>query len=114
MELQTSLELLSSTIKRCKDAQKKCKEGTSQHSLLKHRIKALEISKALLEKAKQASNYTLEELHKALPPMESILSKVTKAQSKYPKDHPQYKRYEPMIRATTLAIDHIKEEIKRR
>lgn len=48
-ELDTTLNFISSTISKCEKMQLKFAEGTSQHSLLKNRIKALYISKALIE-----------------------------------------------------------------
>lgn len=48
-ELDAALQLISSTISKCEKMQLKFAEGTSQHSLLKNRIKALYISKALIE-----------------------------------------------------------------
>ena len=47
-ELEMAISLLSSTITKCEKMQLKFSEGTSQHSLLKNRIKALYISKSLL------------------------------------------------------------------
>jgi len=47
-ELEKAISLLSSTIINCEKMQLKFLEGTSQHSLLRNRIKALYISKALL------------------------------------------------------------------
>ncbi|HKM04882.1 MAG TPA: hypothetical protein VJZ04_09925 [Lachnospiraceae bacterium] len=67
----------------------KFSEGTSQHSLLKNRIKALYISKALLAGDK-TTNYTSKELRDALPPIISIINKTTKAQSKYENGSSQF------------------------
>lgn len=47
-ELEKAISLLSSTIGKCEKIQPKFPVGTSQHSLLKNRIKALYISKTLL------------------------------------------------------------------
>jgi hypothetical protein len=41
-ELEKALEIVTSVINRCKKAQSKFTEGTSQHTLLKNRIKALQ------------------------------------------------------------------------
>jgi len=49
-ELDAALQLICTTINNCEKMQLKFAEGTSQHSLLKNRIKALYISKALIEK----------------------------------------------------------------
>lgn len=47
-ELEEALQIVSSTISRCEKIQPKFVEGTSQHTLLKNRIKALYISKSLI------------------------------------------------------------------
>ena len=44
-ELDTTVRFISSTISKCEKMQLKFSEGTSQHSLLKNRIKALYISR---------------------------------------------------------------------
>ena len=83
-ELEKAISLLSSTIIYCEKTQLKFSEGTSQHSLLKNRIKALYISKDLLSGDK-TTNHTSKDLREALPPIVSIINKTTKAQSKYEK-----------------------------
>lgn len=50
-ELDAAIQLISSTIINCEKMQTKFLEGTSQHSLLKNRIRALQIAKALIEEA---------------------------------------------------------------
>lgn len=47
-ELEYALLIVSSTISKCEKIQPKFIEGTSQHTLLKNRIKALYISKSLI------------------------------------------------------------------
>lgn len=47
-ELEEALKIVSSAISRCEKMQPKFVEGTSQYTLLKNRIKALSISKALI------------------------------------------------------------------
>ena len=47
-ELEDALQKVSSIISKCEKAQLKFAEGTSQHTLLKNRIKAMQISKALI------------------------------------------------------------------
>ena len=66
-ELDAALQLISSTISKCEKMQLKFAEGTSQHSLLKNRIKALYISKALIENDSNIGMYTQPDLEKALP-----------------------------------------------
>jgi len=47
-ELTEALRPISSIISKCEKAQLKFVEGTSQHTLLKNRIKAMYISKSLI------------------------------------------------------------------
>ena len=49
-ELIESLNVIDSTIRNCEKIHPKFSEWTSQHTLLKNRIKALYISKALMNK----------------------------------------------------------------
>ncbi|MDO9492900.1 hypothetical protein [Acetobacterium sp.] len=48
-ELNKALREVASTISKCEKMQGKFAEGTSQHSLLRNRIKAMDISKGLIE-----------------------------------------------------------------
>lgn len=47
-ELTEALQVVSSTISKCEKIQPKFAEGTSQHTLLKNRVKAMYISKSLI------------------------------------------------------------------
>ena len=49
-ELREALRALESTISKCENAHVKLREGTSQHTLLTRRIKALRISEALIKR----------------------------------------------------------------
>ena len=49
-ELQEALRAIDSTIRKCEKVQPKLKEGTSSHTLLIRRIKALQISSALIKR----------------------------------------------------------------
>lgn len=49
-ELKEALRALESTISKCQKALPKLKEGTPQHTLLTRRIKALQISIALIQR----------------------------------------------------------------
>jgi len=109
-ELEKAIALLHSTIIKCEKMQPRFSEGTSQHSLLKNRIKALYISKALLMGDKTI-NYTSKELREALPPVVSIINKTTKAQSKYKKGTSQFNRFEPIIQAMLISKTFIEGQI---
>ena len=111
-ELKKAISLLSSIINKCEKMQPKFSEGTSQHSLLKNRIKALCISKALLTNDKTKS-YTSDELREAIPPVVSIINKTTKAQSKYEKGSSQFNRFEPIIQAMLISKAFIEGKINK-
>ncbi|MDY3359373.1 MAG: hypothetical protein SOY04_03085 [Clostridium celatum] len=113
-ELQNALKVVSSTISRCEKIQPKFKEGTSQFSLLRNRIKALKISKCLIEKDESMQIYTKDELEKALPPVISIINKTEKAQSKYDEGTTPFKRFSPIISAMYISKALIEKEIAQR
>jgi hypothetical protein len=48
-EFAEALRAVASIIHKCEKAQAKFSEGTSQHTLLKNRLKAMYISKTLIE-----------------------------------------------------------------
>ncbi|MCR1897442.1 hypothetical protein NSA47_00365 [Irregularibacter muris] len=109
-ELEKAISLLSSTIINCEKMQLKFSEGTSQHSLLKNRIKALYISKALLSGDKTI-NYASKDLREALPPIVSIINKTTKAQSKYEQGSSQFNRFQHIIQAMLISKTFIESQI---
>ncbi|MFR4997791.1 MAG: hypothetical protein ACLUDK_11300 [Clostridium paraputrificum] len=113
-ELDETVRFISSTISKCEKMQLKFVEGTSQHSLLKNRIKALYISKALIKNDINTSMYTKEDLEKALPPVVSIINKTEKAQIKYEEGTAQFRRFAPIIRAMYISKDFIENELEKR
>jgi hypothetical protein len=54
-ELMEALRAVSSVIHKCEKAQEKFPEGNAHHTLLKNRLKAMYISKALIEKALESA-----------------------------------------------------------
>lgn len=56
-DLAGALKVVDSTISNCEKIQPKFSEGTSQHTLLKNRIKALYISKALIIREQNIEQY---------------------------------------------------------
>jgi hypothetical protein len=50
-ELKEALRAVSSVIHKCEKAQEKFPEGNAHHTLLRNRLKAMYISKALIEEA---------------------------------------------------------------
>lgn len=110
-ELQQALQIVTSTIKNCEKMQPKFEEGTSQHSLLKNRIKALYISKALLEGEDIAKVYSKEDLDNALPPITSIISKSENGIKKFQEVHSTYTRFKKIIDTMNLCKALLSEAI---
>lgn len=110
-ELKQALQVVTSTIKNCEKMQPKFEEGTSQHSLLKNRIKALYISKALLEGEDIAKFYSKEDLDNALPPITSIISKSENGIKKFQEGHGTYTRFKKIIDAMNLCKSLLSEAI---
>ncbi|MBA2134100.1 hypothetical protein [Capillibacterium thermochitinicola] len=113
-ELTEGLQVILSIIKNCEKMQLKFLAGTSQHSLLKNRIKALCISKALMANDCSVENYTKEELLEALPPITSIISKSEKAQLKIKEGTPHYTRLKKIINAMQISKSLITKEIDKK
>ena len=74
----------------------KFQEGTSQHSLLKNRIRALQTARELISGEGCPSR---EELEFALPRIESMIHKMSKARDKYEPGSRNYKRFDPTVQA---------------
>ncbi len=49
-DLEEALRAIESTISKCEKVQPKLKQGTSQHTLLIRRIKALQIASSLIKR----------------------------------------------------------------
>ena len=112
-ELEEALRVVSSSISNCEKIQPKFAEGTSQHTLLKNRIKALYISKSLITNEDITNKYTKEELIEALRPVSSIISKCEKAQLKFA-EGTHHTRFKNMIKAAYISKALITDEINKR
>jgi DNA-binding XRE family transcriptional regulator len=113
-ELAEALRVVASTIIKCEKMQPKFAEGTSQHTLLKNRIKALYISKALITDENIMDKYTKEELIEALRPVSSVISKCEKAQLKFAEVTSHYTRFKSIIKAMYISKALITNEINKR
>ncbi len=113
-ELAEALQVVSSAIGRCEKAQPKFAEGTSQHTLLRNRIQALYISKALITGEDVAHKYAKEELIAALPPVSSVISKCEKAQLKFAEGTSHHTRFKKMINAMCISKALITDELGKR
>lgn len=113
-ELEEALRVVSSTISKCEKAQQKFMEGTSQHTLLKNRIKAMYISKSFIGNENNMNKYTKEELLEALRPVSSIISKCEKAQQKFEEGTSHNTRLKNIIKAMYISKALITAEITKR
>jgi len=113
-ELSEALRIVSSTISNCENMQPKFAEGTSQHTLLKNRIKAMYISKALITDENVMDKYTKDELIEALRPVSSIISKCEKAQLKFVEGTSHHTRFKNIINAMYISKALITDEISKR
>lgn len=112
-EFEEALQIVSTTISRCEKIQPKFPEGTSQHTLLKNRIKALYISKALITGQNVINKFTKEELTEALRPVSSIISKCEKAQQKHAEGTFHHIRFTSIIKAMNISKSLITDEINK-
>jgi hypothetical protein len=113
-ELIDALRVVSSVISKCEKMQLKFAEGTSQHTLLKNRIKAMYISKSLISDENVMDKYTKEELIEALRPVSSVISKCEKAQRKFEEDTSHHTRFKNIIKAMYISKSLITDEISKR
>lgn len=112
-ELQEALRVVSSTISNCEKMQPKFEEGTSQHTLLKNRIQALYISKALITEEDVTDTYTDEELKEAIAPVSSIIRKCEKAQLKFAEETSHHTRLKGIIKEMYISKSLIIDEISK-
>jgi hypothetical protein len=113
-EIVNALQVVSSTITKCEKIQPKFAMGTSQHTLLKNRIKAMYISRTLITEDSEIVRYSKEELNDALKPVVSIINKCETGQRKHDMEAPQYKRFQKIIDAMNISKMLILDEISNR
>ncbi len=130
IKLEAALKEVTSAVRRCEKILPKFAEGTSQHSLLKNRIKALRIAEFLIERKLYekpdsmnerevafrgfmqtiTSNPICEELEKTLAPIRSIQYKCQAGQKKHEVSTRIYQQLQKQIDAMILAEDLILNE----
>lgn len=113
-DFTSALKVVSSTISKCEKIQPKFAAGTSQHTLLKNRLRAMYISRALLTGDPAVSQYTKEELSAAISPVSSIIGKCEKAQEKFSAGTLYHRRFQDIISAMYLSKALITIEIGKR
>jgi hypothetical protein len=113
-DIENALRIVSATIYKCERAKLKFNEGTSQHTLLKNRINALYISKALLTGENRIEEFSTQELLDAVRPVSSIISKCEKAQTKFSEESSYFIRLKEIINAMVISKEFILNEIDKR
>ena len=83
-ELSAALMIVSSTISKCEKMLPKFEVGSSQHSLLQNRLRAMYISEALILDKPLEPQFSNADLENALLPVNSILQKCAAGQEKHP------------------------------
>lgn len=111
---RSCIPLVEATLKNCSKMQDKFIEGTSQYTLLKNRIRALEISLMMLEESSEINNVSTEDLVFYLEPIESIIRKCMKAESNMNNESHQYQRIVRTIRSMQGCKQCYVDEIARR
>ena len=94
--MSTLLNVIDHTIGLEEKFLPKFPEGTSQHSLLRNRIRALQTARDLISGDREP---TRKELEFALPRIESIIHKTSKARDKYEPGSRNYSRFDPTVQA---------------
>lgn len=84
-------------------------EGTSQCSLLRNRIRALQAARELISGEGKPDR---EELEFALPRIESIIRKASKARDKYEPGSRNYCRFDPTVRAMEQVCSMLEQELE--
>ena len=113
-DLVEALRVVSSTISKCEKMQLKFAEGTSQHTLLKNRIKAMYISKSLITDENVIDKYSKDELKEALRPVSSVISKCEKAQLKFAEGTSHHTSFKNIIKAMYISKTLIVDEVSKR
>lgn len=109
-QVEDTLNLIDSTIRNCEKIQPKFKEGSSQLSLSRNRIKALYISKALI--TNQKYDYTEDEILKSIPQITSIINKSKKAIVNSKEGTGTYTRLKKIIDAMMISLSYIECSMK--
>lgn len=106
-----AMKVVVSTIEKCERMQNQFALGTSQYTLLKNRIHALQVGKAILNQENINAQYHVDELQKAMAPLVSIQHKCKKAQAKYEKGTYQFQRYVALLDTMELLIGELQTSL---
>ena len=108
--IKDTLKIIESTIKNCEKAQLKFDEGSSQHTLLKNRIKALYISQSLLLDDNISVKYSREDIKEAIIPITSIINKCETGIKNSKEGSNTYGRFKRLIIAMNIAKDIMEKQ----
>jgi hypothetical protein len=114
-DLEEALPVIASMISRSEAVKYKFKEGTPQASLTRNRLKALNISSALITKELNSDflidDFSEDDLEKALLPITSTIRKCEKALKKLKEGTPQASLTRNMLLALNLSLALITKEL---
>ncbi len=113
-ELEEALRIISDIIVKCEKMISKFTQRTSQHTLLRNRIKALYICQALFKAEDISDKYTKDELAEAQKPISSIISKCEKAKLKCEEGTFHSARLQKIIAAMLISKAFLEDEINKR
>ncbi|AGA68237.1 hypothetical protein Desdi_0710 [Desulfitobacterium dichloroeliminans LMG P-21439] len=106
-DMEEALRAITLMISKTKNTKEKFVQGTSQHTLQKNRLKALNIASSLISKELAESDvmdyYTKEDLENALAPIASLISKSEKANEKLAQGTWQHTMLSNNIKALYIA-----------
>ena len=110
-QIKDTLKIIESSIVNCEKIQPKLKEGSPSLSLSKNRIKALYISKALLMN-QESSQYSKDELEKAVVQITSIKNKSTTGLNNAKEGSSTYTRFSKLITAMNIVLVYLHKAIE--
>ncbi len=114
-KLEDAIKIIESLIENSLKVQGKFKEGTSQFSLLRNRVKALKISLALINKWLGKDNdfdcYNKDDLISALSPINSTIKKCEVIKEKAKEGSSLATRSKKILSALYIARSLIKNEL---
>lgn len=110
-QIKDTLKIIESSIVNCEKVQPKLEKGSPSFSLSKNRIKALYISKSLL--INQETQYSKEELEKAVVQITSIKNKSTTGLNNAKEGSGTYTRFSRLIAAMDIILAYLQNFIEK-
>ena len=112
-DTKEAVNTIASMIERSEKAQGKFELGTSQHTLLKNRIRALYVASSLMRnelgEGGAMVDYAKEDFEGALAPINSLISKSEKAQGKLRQGAWQHAMLADNLKALLIALPMLKK-----